>query len=36
MELFSVAVAIILTLSILGFAHDSRPSIGDDWRRFAG
>ena len=33
MELFVVALVVILVLSVLGAGHDSRPTIGDDWRR---
>lgn len=33
MELFTVVLVVILGLSILGVGHDSRPTIGDDWRR---
>jgi hypothetical protein len=33
MELFTVIMLVIVGLSILGAVEDSRPSIGDDWRR---
>ena len=33
MELFTVALVVIIGLAILGFGEDSRPGIGDDWRR---
>ena len=33
MELFTVVLLVIVGLSILGAGADSRPSIGDDWRR---
>jgi hypothetical protein len=33
MELFTVALVVILGLTILGGGDDSRPTIGDDWRR---
>jgi hypothetical protein len=33
MELFTVALVVILGLTILGRGDDSRPTIGDDWRR---
>ena len=33
MELFTVVLVMILALAILGAGDDSRPTIGDDWRR---
>ena len=33
MELFTVILLVIVGLSILGASTDSRPTIGDDWRR---
>jgi hypothetical protein len=33
MELFMVVLLGIVGLSILGAGRDSRPTIGDDWRR---
>ena len=33
MEVMLVVLVILVGLSILGVGYDSRPSIGDDWRR---
>jgi hypothetical protein len=33
MELFMVVLLLIVALAILGAGDDSRPTIGDDWRR---
>jgi hypothetical protein len=33
MELFTIVLLVIVGLSILGVGADSRPTIGDDWRR---
>ena len=33
MELFAVVLLLLIILAILGVGDDSRPTIGDDWRR---
>jgi hypothetical protein len=33
MEIFTIGLLVIVALSILGVGADSRPTIGDDWRR---